>query len=166
MVSQFQRLFQKVKSVHSRALLTVPEKADFLTWRCCVATTKPAHFSIELTTLSTQFLFSPLSKRSRTRDKTNGSFSANPFLCPADCQVRGRLTLAPTSFPCIPGCLLLFHDCKLEIFNAVMQRSVPPNIQALLHTIACIRAGRTASHGLYDFISQDRQLRGAWTRSN
>lgn len=53
-----------------------------------------------------------------------------------------------------PVVFCLYHNCELEIFNAVMQRNVPPNIQALLHTIACIRAGKTASHGLYDFISK------------
>lgn len=48
----------------------------------------------------------------------------------------------------------LFHDCTLEIFDAVAQRSVPPNIQALLHTIAYVRAGKTASHGFHDSISK------------
>lgn len=35
-----------------------------------------------------------------------------------------------------------------------MKRSVPSNIQGLLYTVAYVRGGKTASHGLYDFISK------------
>lgn len=48
----------------------------------------------------------------------------------------------------------LFHDCAPEIFHAVIQHSVPPTIQGLLYTIAHIRSGKIASHGLYDFMSK------------
>ena len=48
----------------------------------------------------------------------------------------------------------LFHDCAPEIFHAVIQNSVPPTIQGLLYSIAHIRSGKTASHGLVDFMSK------------
>ena len=53
-----------------------------------------------------------------------------------------------------PTISCLFNDCAPEIFDAVAQRSIPQNIQTLLHTIAYIRAGKTESDDLYDFTSK------------
>lgn len=55
------------------------------------------------------------------------------------------------AFPTVSS---LFHDCAPEIFHAVIQHSISPMIQNLLYTIAHIQSGKTASHGLYDFMSK------------
>lgn len=53
-----------------------------------------------------------------------------------------------------PAVSSLFHDCAPEIFHAIIQHSVPPTIQSIIYTIARIRSGKTASHGLFDFMSK------------